>query len=251
MSRGDTAGTAGLTEACATDPAGGIAGADLRIRDAREDDLAAIYRIEELSFVHPWSEESLLRQITDKTERITLVACLPCGDEAAPEARTADSRVSEDMDGSGVGNAAAEDIERKETVTGYAGLWIVAGEGQVTNVAVLPEWRGKQIGTRLVGELLRRAAEGGAGDVTLEVRAGNEAALRVYRKAGFVEEGRRKGYYRDNKEDALILWKREGSHDSAMDPRGRREAAAADGRTEERKDEGYRESGENGESEER
>lgn len=92
-------------------------------------------------------------------------------------------------------------------VVGYAGMWIILDEAHVTNVAVHPAYRRRRIGKRLMQELMRRAALLGARRMTLEVRTSNRAARRLYAALGFVERGRRRGYYTDTKEDAVIMWK--------------------------------------------
>ena len=91
-------------------------------------------------------------------------------------------------------------------VAGIAGMRLIAGEGDIDNVAVLPEFRNHGIASALVEELLKTGREAGAEEFTLEVRVSNEAALRVYEKAGFVSEGIRPGFYEDPKEDANIMW---------------------------------------------
>lgn len=93
-----------------------------------------------------------------------------------------------------------------ERVVGYGGEWIVAGEAQITNVAVHPDFRGRGIGRGLMRELVERALARGATAMTLEVRPSNAAALALYAGFGLRSVGRRKGYYLDNGEDALILW---------------------------------------------
>lgn len=90
---------------------------------------------------------------------------------------------------------------------GYAGLWKVFEEGHITNIAVHPEFQGIGVGSFLMDNLIELARREGIERLTLEVRIGNEKALRLYRKYGFVECGIRKGYYSDNKEDAIIMWK--------------------------------------------
>jgi ribosomal-protein-alanine N-acetyltransferase len=73
------------------------------------------------------------------------------------------------------------------------------------NIAVHPARRGEGIGRALLSECIRRAARAGASLIFLEVRAGNEAAQRLYRSMGFAFRGIRKGYYTDTGEDAVIL----------------------------------------------
>ncbi len=93
-----------------------------------------------------------------------------------------------------------------EKVIGYAGCWISFEDGQITNVAILPEYRGKGVGTRLMAELISLLLARGLTALTLEVRPSNAPARALYARYGFHEAGVRKGYYQDNGEDALILW---------------------------------------------
>jgi ribosomal-protein-alanine N-acetyltransferase len=135
----------------------------------RPSDLDGVMAIEEVSFPTPWSREMFLedfpREFSD-----ALVA------------------------------AGTED-----EVLGYAVCWTLAGESHLLNIAVHPSRRERGIGRTLLSECIRRAARGGASLVFLEVRAGNEAAQRLYRSMGFEFRGIRKGYYTDTGEDAVIF----------------------------------------------
>ncbi|MCG9895962.1 MAG: ribosomal protein S18-alanine N-acetyltransferase [Fimbriimonadaceae bacterium] len=91
-------------------------------------------------------------------------------------------------------------------VIGYAGAWLIGDESHITNVAVHLDHRGRGHGRRLMVELLKRSRESGAACATLEVRAGNPVAIGLYESMGFVAAARRKGYYPDNKEDAVVMW---------------------------------------------
>ena len=91
-------------------------------------------------------------------------------------------------------------------LVGYAGFWLVAGEAQITRVAVADEERGQGYGTRLTAALVNKAWELGATAITLEVREGNIAAQKVYLTCGFASEGIRPNYYEDNHENAVIMW---------------------------------------------
>lgn len=91
-------------------------------------------------------------------------------------------------------------------LVGYAGFWLVAGEAQITRVAVADEERGQGYGTRLTAALVNKAWELGATAMTLEVREGNIAAQKVYLTCGFASEGIRPNYYEDNHENAVIMW---------------------------------------------
>lgn len=90
---------------------------------------------------------------------------------------------------------------------GYAGFWNVSGEGDITNVAVLPEYRQQGIGSMLIKNMIKTAKELDIELLTLEVRKSNIAAQGLYNKYGFDIIGERKRYYRDNGEDAWIMTK--------------------------------------------
>lgn len=96
--------------------------------------------------------------------------------------------------------------ELDKKIVAYAGAWLSFNEAEVMSVAVMPEYRGRGIGTKLFGELLRLCIERGATAVTLEVRPSNTAAIKLYESFGLRSVGRRKKYYIDNGEDALIMW---------------------------------------------
>jgi len=92
-------------------------------------------------------------------------------------------------------------------VVGYAGMWLVLDEAHITNVAVHPGYRRKKIGRSLMVEIIRRAALMGINRMTLEVRPSNAPARCLYAALGFEERGRRKRYYTDTNEDAIIMWR--------------------------------------------
>lgn len=95
----------------------------------------------------------------------------------------------------------------KDKVVGYAGMWLIIDEAHITNLAVHPDYRQRGIGRSLMRELENKAVIHGAGSMTLEVRPSNDIAKGLYSSMGFFQEGRRRGYYSDTGEDALIMWK--------------------------------------------
>jgi ribosomal-protein-alanine N-acetyltransferase len=95
----------------------------------------------------------------------------------------------------------------QEMVVGYAGMWVLVDEAHVTNVAVLPTWRRRGIGERLLTELMIIAKNHGANKMTLEVRKSNWGARQLYEKLGFVALGCRRNYYSETHEDAIVMWK--------------------------------------------
>lgn len=92
-------------------------------------------------------------------------------------------------------------------VVGYGGVWLVIDEIHITTIAVDPAQQRQGIGRRLMEVLLEEGEKRGGTCSTLEVRAGNAAAIGLYEGLGFVRAALRKRYYPDNKEDAVVMWR--------------------------------------------
>jgi ribosomal-protein-alanine N-acetyltransferase len=99
----------------------------------------------------------------------------------------------------------AEPESVTSAIVGFSGYWLVVDEAHISTFAVHPGWRRQGIGQALLREVLRQAVLQGATSATLEVRVSNLAAQQLYANHGFVPVGRRRGYYRDNNEDALLM----------------------------------------------
>ncbi|VEF49446.1 ribosomal-protein-alanine acetyltransferase [Bacillus freudenreichii] len=143
---------------------------NITFRLAKIEDIHKLYTIESRSFSSPWPEEAFYNDIAHN--------------------RFA-SYVFIEMDG---------------TQAGYCGVWIILDEAHVTNIAILPEFRGRKLGEKLLFKMMSLAKEAGAKTMTLEVRVSNHVAKSLYKKLGFQEGGIRRGYYTDNREDAQVMW---------------------------------------------
>lgn len=97
--------------------------------------------------------------------------------------------------------------ERDGRVAAYMGWWKIGDEAHVTNLAVDPARRREGLGKQMVCAVLEQALAQGCTRATLEVRPSNEAAVKLYESLGFTAAAMRPGYYSDNGEDALIMWK--------------------------------------------
>ena len=97
-------------------------------------------------------------------------------------------------------------VTHNSNVVGFAGYWSIIDEAHVTNIAVRHDLRRKGLGRLLMERILDAAKSSGHTCSTLEVRAGNSAAITLYEKLGFVRCGLRKGYYPKDKEDAVVMW---------------------------------------------
>ena len=107
--------------------------------------------------------------------------------------------------------------QRDDEIVGYAGMWRMYDEAHVTTIGVRHDMQHGGFGRVLFAALVQAAYDMGAKWVTLEVRTSNENAMRMYEAFGFKVIGRRKGYYTDNGEDAIVMWS-----DSIYSPRFRR-----------------------------
>ena len=97
-------------------------------------------------------------------------------------------------------------LRRDQEIVGYGGLWKVQDEAHVTTIGVRAADQGRGYGRALFTALIQRAFHLDARWVTLEVRCSNDRAIALYEQFGFKAIGRRRGYYTDNGEDAIIMW---------------------------------------------
>lgn len=133
--------------------------------------MEGLVQVEKLSFPQPWSRESFVYEM--ETNQLATYLVASCQGQ----------------------------------VVGYGGMWLVLDEAHITNIAVHPLYRRKGIGKSLVQALILEAIKRKIRSMTLEVRASNQAAQALYTDHGFKVKGRRPGYYQDNQEDALIMWR--------------------------------------------
>jgi len=143
------------------------------IERMRIDDIDNVVNVENNCFTTPWSKNSFIRELVENDIALYLVAKI------------------------------------ENVAVGYIGVWRIQNEGHITNVAVHSDYRGQGIASKLVSQLLSLCEKEGIDAFTLEVRKSNLVAQNLYKKFQFAECGVRRGYYQDNKEDAVIMWRRE------------------------------------------
>ncbi|KPV56276.1 alanine acetyltransferase [Paenibacillus sp. A3] len=139
-------------------------------RTMHTDDIPVICEIEQESFATPWTAGAFYNELTSNNFAKYLV------------------------------------LEYEGEIAGYGGMWLIMEEAHVTNIAIREKYRGRKLGERLLVEMQQTAVFYGALRMTLEVRPSNLIAQRLYEKMGFRSVGIRRGYYTDNKEDAIIMW---------------------------------------------
>jgi [ribosomal protein S18]-alanine N-acetyltransferase len=141
----------------------------IEIRSMEEEDLDQILSIEQKSFVEPWSRKLFLETLAFSLSR----------------------------------NYVLETASKK--ILGYANFYVVQHEAHMLNIAVHPEWRKQGLAATLLGHTIRDLSDRGVREFFLEVREGNGDAISLYRKFGFDFIGRRKKYYVETNEDALVM----------------------------------------------
>jgi ribosomal-protein-alanine N-acetyltransferase len=151
------------------------------ISTMRRRHLRAVVAIERASSPHPWSMSLFASDLSMPTSRHWVIA------------------------------------RRSARVVGFAGLMHTLDEGHITNIAVHAAQRRQGVATRMLLAQFRAAIERGVSDMSLEVRVSNHAAQAMYHSFGFAPGGVRPGYYRDNGEDALILWAHGIGDDAGLD----------------------------------
>lgn len=143
----------------------------MRAELIRKEHLSGAARLEALCFSEPWSENSLRLLLSD----------------------------------GGVGFVCVCDGE----VVAYGGMLCVLDEGQITNIAVDPEYRRRGLGREIVSALIGYAEENGIASISLEVRSSNAPAVALYSSLGFEIVGERRNFYRAPIENALVMaWSR-------------------------------------------
>ena len=145
---------------------------EITLRLMQREDLEQVCAIEKDNFSLPWSEKSFCESM-ERDDTVFLVAV--CGQEIA----------------------------------GYLGCYCIAGEGEITNVAVKESYRRRGVGKLLMERLYQEGALQDCKEFFLEVRQSNEAAIKLYESQGFVKEGIRKNFYEMPVENAVIMWRHE------------------------------------------
>ncbi|NEU04718.1 ribosomal protein S18-alanine N-acetyltransferase [Clostridium senegalense] len=143
---------------------------NLSVENINENNIFGIEEISELSFHSPWSLESIKKELSNSYANYVV-------------------------------------LKLQDKHIGFAGAWVIFDEAHITNIAIHPNYRGLGYSHIIMDALLEKCKNAGANSMTLEVRASNIAAQKLYEGYGFKVEGIRKNYYDNPKEDGYIMWK--------------------------------------------
>ncbi len=152
----------------------------------QEQDLEQVQEIDRLSFAMPWPAKAYRYELKENPNSYQWVAEV------------------ERVNGNDGFNR-PEQTGGGQVVVGMVVMWMILDEAHIATIAVRPGFRGRGIAQKLMAAALMEAVQHGASQATLEVRAGNVFAQKLYRRFGFEIVGSRPRYYKDNNEDALIM----------------------------------------------
>lgn len=142
-----------------------------KIQKMDYDHIDDILQIEELCYgAHHWSKDSFVAELNNK---ISSYYCI---------------------------------LNEDNRCIGYMGIWKIVNEAHITNLSIHPDFQHQKLAHRLLLTSIKECYREKVKFITLEVRASNERAIKLYERFGFKSLGVRKKYYQDNNEDALIMW---------------------------------------------
>ena len=183
---------------------------DVSLRRLRAEDISQVIEIEKEAFSPLWISTPFKRELNNR---------FACYLVARPAAEAGDlvpflnqdnsglplwERVSKGVHGLMRGSSTNEPTPA-ELIAGYVSVWFQGEEAHITEIAVREKLRGRGIGELLLLGSIMASQEHGSKVMTLEVRVSNFVAQRLYEKYDFKQVGIRKGYYSDNREDAVIM----------------------------------------------
>ena len=182
------------------------------LRRLQKDDITEVVEIEREAFSSTWVSSPFRRDLNNK-RACYLVACLDPAENSPPPVQQLTEGIATDRswlsklaDRFGLGaSPVGPPVEEEPSIAGYVSVWYQGDEAHITEIAVRETMRGNGIGELLLIGSLRAAREYGSHVMTLEARVSNFIAQRLYEKYSFKSVGIRKGYYSDNREDAVIM----------------------------------------------
>jgi ribosomal-protein-alanine N-acetyltransferase len=181
----------------------GAAAVPLRVAPMTVEDIPRVLVIDQLSFPLPWSSATYRYELTQNPNSHFFVALAEA--TAGPPGGAHSPGGLAWLNPANWFKPPPAPLDPGRPVVGYSGFWYILDEAHISTIAVHPEWRGLRVGEHLFVAMLEAALDLDARSATLEVRVTNERAQNLYHKYAFEIVGRRKRYYRDNGEDALLM----------------------------------------------
>lgn len=176
----------------------------LKLKPLTAEQLDAVVQLDHLCFGGLWTRTGYEREIESPNSQLLILEA--ASSEGASELGEPSSEIStQNLVGVNCNPMLTPTSNR--SLVGLGCFWSILEEAHITILAVHPDYQSQGLGQLLLYALLREAKRCQMEWATLEVKPSNQRALSVYQKFGFIEAGRRRGYYKDTGEDALILWR--------------------------------------------
>ncbi len=167
----------------------------LVLRSMQAEDVPAVHALDRAAFPNPWPVSTYHHELSAASSKLFVLE-LAHGPTPSRLSRVGLLQRIRQF---------AEIDAGQSALIGFSGMWHVADEAHISTIAIRPDWQGNKLGELLLWNMARHALHERARILTLEVRVTNYRAQALYRKYHFVIMGRRKGYYRDNGEDAYLM----------------------------------------------
>jgi ribosomal-protein-alanine N-acetyltransferase len=174
----------------------------LELKSLTTEQLDAVVELDRLCFGGLWTRSGYERELGSPNSRLLALEAT-----SAPEASGSVVPSSEVLTQQAAKTSAKTVPAAPTLLVGFGCFWSILEEAHITIIAVHPDYRCQGLGQLLLYALLWEARQHQLERATLEVKPSNQAALSLYQKFGFKEAGRRRRYYKDTGEDALILWR--------------------------------------------
>lgn len=189
-----------------------MSNAEVKIRPLRSEDVSTVVNIEREAFPTMWPPTPIRKELHNNLA-LYLVAWMPKSAESnlvgpfiTPHVITKNNFLDRVIYiGKRALSTGTLNHKNDESILGFVGLWFIAGDAHMTAIAVREQQRGKGLGELLLISSIQAAIEKQSVDFSLEVRVSNLVAISLYTKYGFKKVGLRKGYYIDNREDAIVM----------------------------------------------
>lgn len=163
----------------------------ITIQTMSPKDIPSVVELDQLCFGGLWNAQGYQRELESPNSDLLILVMSENQEKIASTSSKFESEFS----------------YNQKSIIGIGCLWAILEEAHITILGIHPQYQGLGLGQLLLYSLMRSAWERGLERATLEVAASNISALSLYHKFGFQDVGRRRGYYQQTGEDALILWR--------------------------------------------
>jgi ribosomal-protein-alanine N-acetyltransferase len=175
----------------------------LELKPLTTEQLDAVVELDQLCFGGLWTRSGYERELDSPSSQLLVLEAQPASKDSGYQGWSSEVLTQNSITADSLANP-----NHQNSLIGLGCFWSILEEAHITILAVHPDYQRQGLGQLLLCSVLRDAIRLKLEWATLEVKPSNQAALSLYQKFGFTEAGRRRRYYKDTGEDALILWRK-------------------------------------------